>query len=123
MLRILNMQIPYKYKPTISAKRLFEDNGCFIFDVEAPAFWWVDFGGERANINANFVDATSRLSTLVRGNIFLPYQDIVELCEDYISGAFKKENTKWIAEREWSDFCETLLDIRGVRDLLYGEEI
>ena len=123
MLKILNMQIPYKFKPHISAEQLFEDNGCFIFKVEAPAFWWIDFGGERTNIQANRVSTESTLSTLVRGNIFLHYHDIVEICEDYIAGAYRKENTKWIAEREWTDFCETLLDIKGIRDLIFEKEI
>lgn len=127
MLRILNMQIPYKYKPNISAEKLFEDNACFVFEVEAPIFWWAEFSGERVNIRvSNFTKKRLEklpFSTPVRGQVFLTYQNIVELCEDYIDGAYTKERSKWIAEREWTDFCETLFDIKGIRDLIYGEEI
>lgn len=127
MLQILNTMYPYKYKYVeMSGEELFEENDCFIFDVEAPIHWWVDFSGERTKLNIPYVEpATVKrqgmelpVSTKVRGNVFLTYQQIVEMCEDYISGAYTNENTNWFAEREWNDFCETLLDIRGVRDLV-----
>ena len=127
MLRILNMKIPYEYKPKVSAKKLFEDNACFVFEVEAPIYWWAEFSGERVNLctpcKLKGPMQKLPLDTLGQACIFLHYQDIVEICEDYIDGAYTKERSKWIAEREWTDFCETLFDIRGVRDLLYGEEI
>ena len=113
MLRILSMQIPYNYKPTVSAERLFEDNGCFIFEIEAPILWWAEFSGERI--------LYAPVSTLAKGTVFLKYQDIVEICEDYISKQY--ENSDFGTEREWRDFCETLLDIKGIRDLIFGEEI
>lgn len=112
MLRILNMQTPYKYKPTISAQRLFKDNGCFMFEVEAPILWWAEFSGERI--------LYTPVSALVRGTIFLNYQDIVEICEDYTLGWY--DNTGFDTARDWKDFCETLLDIKGIRDLVQEDK-
>ena len=51
MLKILGMQFPYKYKYAgMSTELLFEENDCFIFDVEAPICWWTDFSGERTKL-------------------------------------------------------------------------
>ena len=115
MLRILNMQIPYKYNVGISAEQLFADNACFIFEVEAPLLWWADFSGERILYNIS----TNVRGTIVSGTIFLPYKDIIEICEDYVSGYYTKSD--FGIKREWTDFCETLLDIKGVRDLVQEE--
>lgn len=131
MLKILGMQFPYKYKyADMSAELLFEENDCFIFDVEAPICWWTDFSGERTKLRLAYFapDEIERqgmkfpIQTIVRGNVFLSYQQIVEICEDYVSGAYTDENSGWFAEREWSDFCETLLDIKGIRDLVQEEK-
>lgn len=125
MLRVLNMQIPYKYKPHLSAQQLFEDNACFVFEVEAPIYWWAAFSGERVNLctpcKLKGPMKKLPLETVGQACIFLHYQDIVEICEDYIDGAYTNIQSNWIAEREWSDFCETLLDIKGIRDLVQEE--
>lgn len=122
MLRILNMQIPYKYKADVPAEKLFEDDICFIFEIEAPIYWWADFSGERTafelpDITQNFEKRKNKIpiSTMVKASVFLTYQQIVELCEDYVTGVFI---TQWPTEREYADLCETLLDIRGIRDLV-----
>lgn len=129
MLKILGMQSPYKYVDR-SAELLFEKNDCFIFSVQAPIYWWVDFSGERTKLNCPYIEPgtvqrqgkTFPVHTIVNGTVFLTYQQIVELCEDYVAGAYKNENSGWIAEREWNDFCETLLDIKGIRDLIQEEK-
>ena len=60
------------------------------------------------------------LSTLVVAKVYLSYQDICEVCENYLHGEydFKEIYNQWPMSREWTDFCETLMDIRGVRELI-----
>ena len=127
MLRVLNMTVPYKYKPDVPKEKLFDDNVCFIMEIEAPIFWWVEYSGERTAFDLKeinkYLETKKRkvsISTSVKARIFINYQDIVEICEDYILGEY---TSQWKADREWADFCETLMDIKGIRDLLYGEEI
>lgn len=60
------------------------------------------------------------LSTIITGRVVLSYQKIVEICENYQCGEYSYQDLRnqWPTEREWKDFCETLLDIKGVRDLV-----
>lgn len=60
------------------------------------------------------------LSTYLDGMIELTYQKIIEVCENYQCGEydFQELYNQWPMTREWADFCETLLDIKGVRDIL-----
>ena len=60
------------------------------------------------------------LSTIMTARIVLTYQQIVEICENYQCGeyAYQELRNQWPTEREWADFCETLLDLRGVRDVV-----
>lgn len=60
------------------------------------------------------------LGTIISGRIILDYHKIVEICENYRYGEYKYQGLKnqWATEREWTDFCETLLDIKGIRDLV-----
>ena len=63
------------------------------------------------------------LSTYVEGAIMLSYQEIVGVCENYNCGEYdyKELYNEWPMSREWTDFCETLMDIRGVREILEKE--
>ena len=62
------------------------------------------------------------MSTYIDGIISLTYQEIIEVCENYVAGEYKYVAPfSFPNEREWKDFCETLLDIRGVRDLIEEE--
>lgn len=62
------------------------------------------------------------LGTMMVGHINLTYQEIVEVCENYVAGEYKyTKGYGFPNEREWTDFCETLLDIKGVRDLVKEE--
>ena len=59
------------------------------------------------------------MGTMVEGNISLDYSDIVDYCKDYLDGSLL--NCEVLpTSREWTDFCETLLDIRGVREITEG---
>jgi len=59
------------------------------------------------------------LSTLATATIELTYREIIEVCENYVEGEWKYiRGYGFPNEREWKDFCETLLDIKGVRDLV-----
>lgn len=59
------------------------------------------------------------LSTLVNAVLELNYQQVVEVCENYVAGEYVyHRHYSFPNEREWNDFCETLLDIKGVRDLI-----
>lgn len=63
------------------------------------------------------------MSTQVVGIVELTYQEIVEICENYVSGEYVYHLPRSFPnEREWVDFCETLLDIKGVRDFINEEE-
>ena len=61
------------------------------------------------------------LSTYVTATIELSYQEIIEVCENYVAGDYTVKGYGFPDEREWKDFCETLLDIKGVRDLVKEE--
>lgn len=62
------------------------------------------------------------MSVYIDGIVSLTYREIVEVCENYIAGEYKYVAPfSFPNEREWKDFCETLLDIRGVRDLIQEE--
>jgi hypothetical protein len=62
------------------------------------------------------------MSTMVEGTLELTYQEIVEVCENYVAGEYYYDKGYGFPnDREWADFCETLLDIKGVRDLVKEE--
>lgn len=62
------------------------------------------------------------LGTIMTGTIELSYQEIIEVCENYVAGEYTYiKGYGFPDEREWKDFCETLLDIKGVRDLVKEE--
>ena len=62
------------------------------------------------------------MSIYAEGIIELTYQEIVETCENYVAGEYRYiPSYSFPNDREWKDFCETLLDIRGVRDLIKEE--
>lgn len=65
------------------------------------------------------------VSTYLEATIRMEYQQIVEVCENYCCGDYDYNGlyNQWPMSREWADFCETLLDIRGVRELLEKEGI
>ena len=59
------------------------------------------------------------LSTVVKATLELSYQEIVEVCENYVAGEYYyTKGYGFPNDREWADFCETLLDIKGIRDLV-----
>ena len=59
------------------------------------------------------------MSTYITGIIELSYQEIIEKCENYRAGEYRYfAPFSFPTEREWTDFCETLLDLKGVRDLV-----
>lgn len=127
MLQILSMHCPYVHTD-ILPNRLYVDNYTFTFEVRAPIFWWIDFDGIRFGFDlsefSEFEKQNASVSTNVVGWIYLEYRDIVDICSCYLNGAYKydKQDFQWSNEREWSDFCETLLDIKGVRDLIEEAE-
>lgn len=62
------------------------------------------------------------LSTYMKGTIELSYQEIIEVCENYVAGEYIYiKGYGFPDDREWADFCETLLDVKGVRDLVKEE--
>lgn len=62
------------------------------------------------------------LSTVVKATLELSYQEIVEVCENYVAGEYYyTKGYGFPNDREWADFCETLLDIKGIRDLVKEE--
>lgn len=128
MLRILAVCCPYS-SSSASANLLFRENKLFTFEIVAPIYWWVDFDGVKLGFDLSAFSNKARqqlsVSTPVVAWATLSYQEIVEYCQAYINGEYIYEDKyySWVNEREWNDFCETLMDIRGVRDLLFGEEI
>ena len=62
------------------------------------------------------------LSTIVRATIEISYREIVEVCENYLMGEYNyQKGYGFPNDREWADFCETLLDLQGIRDLMEEE--
>ena len=62
------------------------------------------------------------MGTMVRGSVCLSYQEVIQYVEDYLDGSMF--TTDFLpTRREWSDFCETLLDLRGVRIYVREEEL
>lgn len=135
-----------------SGEALFKLNPRFQFQVKAPMYWWIDLEGPKYMFNMPLDDfqfcfedfpndkllysmfsdmstLTPRqkmqvlpLGTIVTASLELTYQEIIALCEDYVSGSFEYYRPySFPNEREWKDFCETLLDIVGVRDLVKEE--
>lgn len=128
MLNVLSVKAPQFYGKDVPFEQLFSDNYSFVLEVEAPIYWWADFDGVRFYMDLSFLTNNpyqepetvllkTPVSTKIKGCISLPYQSIIEICEDYKAGAYvyKKEVNKWPNEREWNDLCETLMDIRGIR--------
>lgn len=85
---------------------------------------WVNSLRTLFTINKNISDREVMqilpLGTIISGRINLSYQKIIEICENYQCGEYSYQGLRnqWPTEREWKDFCETLLDLRGVRDLV-----
>lgn len=127
MLKVLKVISPYSLKRNIDFETLFKDNHSFIFVIEAPLYWWIDVDGIKYGFDlSDFSDDVRQnlsLSTNIGAMLSLTYQEIVEICKDYQAKMYRYEGKsyQWPNEREWNDFCETLLDIKGVRDLIKEE--
>lgn len=127
MLKVLRVISPYSLKKNLDSETLFKDNRSFIFVIEAPLYWWIDVDGIKYGFDlSDFSDEARQnlsLSTNIGAMLSLTYQEIVEICEDYQAKMYRYEGKpyQWPNEREWKDFCETLLDIKGVRDLIKEE--
>lgn len=63
------------------------------------------------------------LGTIFSAKVELSYHQILELCENYVTGEYDYRGfyNQWPTEREWTDLCESLLDIRGIRDFVKGD--
>lgn len=63
------------------------------------------------------------LSTNVITSIELSYREIIEVCENYLAGEYHYEKPySYPNEEEWTEFCETLLTLNGVRQILNQED-
>lgn len=146
MLRILAIKCNQFISSDDTGDALFKRDPDFVFRVEAPMYWWLDCEFERFYLdfskdNLRFcLDAWDKtkydftfnvglsdrqlmqilpLSTIIEANITLSYKRIIKICEDYQCGEYCYPSiNRWPTEREWKDFCETLLDLRGVRDIV-----
>lgn len=78
---------------------------------------------ENAKLNPRQFMQALPLSTYLEGAVVLSYRDVVEVCENYQCGEYdyKELYNEWPMSREWADFCETLMDIRGVREIIEKE--
>lgn len=98
------------------------DNIEFCFDAineDNPNVLDVKFLLNSAKLEPRQLMQILPLSAYVTAIIEIRYQDIVEVCKEYLNGNFEYTPPfSFPNTREWKDFCETLLDIRGVRDLV-----
>ena len=123
MLKILSTKV-HANKYDIDGTSLLRLDPSFTFLVEAPLYWWIDFDGVKFGFEldefSDFERQNIPLSTNVKAYVHLSYEDIVTLCTDYVYGLYDYEahTYQWNNEREWKDFCETLLDVQGIRDLV-----
>ena len=89
------------------------------WDEAVPAIRYEKVITQNPNLTARQLMQILPLSTIATATIELTYQEIVEVCEDYINGQYKYVKPySFPNEREWKDFCETLLDIKGIRELV-----
>lgn len=127
MLKVERVISPYSIRNDKCGEKLFIENKDFIFVIDAPFMWWLDVDGIRYGFELDEFNSDDivnlPLSTSVKGVLCLSYQELVEICEDYIQGMYKYtgRSYQFPNEREWKDFCETVLDIRGIRDLIKEE--
>ncbi len=126
MLKVVKIISPYSGNK--DAKRLYIENRHFLFVISAPIYWWIDAEGVKYGFDlSRFSDEEKQsipISTSVDAILSLQYREIVDICKDYKLGAFKYEQKayQWCNENEWSEFCETLLTIQGIKDLIEEEE-
>lgn len=99
------------------------------FEFELDAFQFNEVPSAIEELANKLINVTERkimqllpLSTYMTGVIELPYREIIEVCENYVAGEYNyTKGYSFPNTREWTDFCETLLDIKGVRDLVKEE--
>ncbi len=99
------------------------------FEFELDAFQFNEVPSALKELANKLTNVTERkimqllpLSTYMTGVIELPYREIIEVCENYVAGEYNyTKGYGFPNTREWTDFCETLLDVRGVRDLVKEE--
>ena len=109
-------------------KELLQENPTFILSIKAPIYWWTDFNYSKIGFNLEPFSENERremsVSTTIEGSVVLEYKEIIGICDDYVNEEYKYTGSwyQWSNEREWNDLCETLLDIRGVRELVSGGE-
>lgn len=127
MLNVVGMGSVYCSISDTTPEELLRINAPFNFYIVAPLYWWLDFNYDKFGFELGDFSDKEKLdmsvSTPVKGCAVLTYAEIVEICEDYLRGVFKYEGQahQWNAEREWTDFCEILLDVKGIRDLVKEE--
>jgi hypothetical protein len=127
MLKVVGMGSVCCAFSEMSTTELFQMNAPFNFYVEAPLYWWLDFDYTKFGFELGDFTEVDKLnmsvSTMVKGCAILTYQEIVTICQEYCNGVYKytHKSYEWNNEREWNDFCETLLDVKGVRDLVDEE--
>ena len=100
------------------------------FEFELDAFQFNEVPSALEELAHKFTNVTERkimqllpLSAYMTGVIELSYREIVEVCENYVSGEYTYvKGYGFPNEREWADFCETLLDGKGIRDLVKEEK-
>ena len=129
MLNVVGMGSVCCAVSSATPEKLFKANVPFNFYIEAPLYWWLDFDYTKFGFELGDFSEKEKLTmpvdTPVKGVAVLTYQEIIEVCEDYVNGVFqynKDDGHQWPAEREWKDFSETLLDIKGVRDFVTEEK-
>lgn len=125
MLQILSMRSPVSSDKIDASELLYEQNPTFVFQIRAPLYWWIDFDGYKFGFEIRQFDRFELrdmpVSTNVTAWVSLSYKEIVKYCTLYKSDEFSDENCIWHNEREWADFCETLLDIKGIREIVKEE--
>lgn len=98
---------------------VFERNPSLTLVIEAPMLWWFEI---KEDVKCTIYDfdefnrdelLSKKLGDIFRGALTVDYGELVGYAEDYVLGTICS-----VANREWSDFCETILDIYGIRTLL-----
>lgn len=107
----------------IEVSDLFNRNPHLTISIKAPLSWWFSLM-YMTEVTVSLVSVFNspdindfRLGDMVTGALYITYQELVGMVQDYELGRYEVVRCR----REWKDFIETVLDIKGI--YYYSKEV